>query len=182
MGLMDFLKKKENNQIDPLSDLVLSKLKTGYMLDYDLKTWKVTGYFKYDFGEGYTAEEWELTSGNDKYFLGREEDDDVEWTLSNKVPMGALEGDVRKHIIDNEDPPDKVTYKEKIYYLDESGTGKMYENGKPPAKEFIYWDLIDEEDEHFLSIEQWDETEFEASQGFYVEEYQFTNILPGADE
>ncbi|MFQ5585121.1 MAG: DUF4178 domain-containing protein [Calditrichia bacterium] len=46
----------------------------------------------------------------------------------------------------------------------------------------MYWDFIDEEDENFLTIEQWGETEFEAAMGYYVEEYQFTNILPGTGE
>jgi hypothetical protein len=180
---MGFFKKKEKEEeFDPLKDLVLSKLRVGYLVDYDMKTWEVTGYNKYDFGEGYTAEEWELTSGREKVYLERAEDDEVEWALSKKIPIGAIEGNIRQHIIEHDDPPEQIVCKGKTYYLDESGAGYMYEGGEGPRKEFIYWDFIDEEDEHFVTIEQWGETEFEAAEGFYVEEYQFSNILPSGKE
>lgn len=181
MGLKDLFKKKEE-EFDPLKDLQLPKLRVGYYVDYDLKTWEVTGYSKYDFGEGYTTDEWELTSGREKWYLERSENDEVEWTLSKKIPIGAIEGEIRQYIIEHDDPPEQVVCKSRKYYLDESGTGYMYEGGEESAKEFVYWDFIDEEDEHFLTIEQWGETEFEAAEGYYVEEYQFSNILPSGNQ
>lgn len=179
MGLMDFFKKDRKEAFDPLRDLELSKLRVGYYVDYDMKTWEVKAYRKYDFGEGYISEEWELLSGRAKWFLERSENDEVEWTFSRKIPMGAIEGDVRKHIIEHDDPPEQIVYDGKTYYLDEAGPGRMFEGDDPVGKEFIYWDFIDEEDEQFVTIEQWGETEFEAAAGYYVEEYQFSNILPG---
>lgn len=182
MGLKDLFKKKEEESFDPLKDLVLSRLRVGYLVDYDMKTWQVTAYHRYDFGEGYTADEWELTSGREKRYLERTEEDEEEWTLSKKIPIGAVEGNIREYIIEHDDPPDRVVYGGKTYYLDESGPGYLYEGGSGPAKEFIYWDFIDEEDENFLTIEQWGETEFEAAAGYYVEEFQFSNILPPPEE
>ena len=179
MGFFDRFKKEEDN-FDPLADLELSKLKPGFFLDYDLKTWEVKSHNRYDYDDGYTTDEWELESGREKVWLERAEDDEVEWTLSRKIPIGAL-GDVRQHIIDNDDPPEQINYKDVTYYLDESGPGLMYENGSNDGKEFIVWDFIDEDDEKLLSIEQWGEKDFEACVGEYVEEYQFTNILPGQD-
>ena len=44
---------------------------------------------------------------------------------------------------------------------------------------FVSWDYEDEAEEQFLTIEQWGETKFDMQVGFKVEEYQFTNILPG---
>lgn len=181
MGLRDLFKKKEDD-FDPLKDLELSKLRVGYYVDYDLKTWEVTDYNKYEFGEGYTTEEWELTAGREKWYLERSDNDEVEWTLSKKIPIGAIEGEIRQYIIEHDDPPEQVVCKGKKYYLDESGAGYLYEGGEEPAKEFVYWDFIDEEDEHFLTIEQYGETEFEAAEGYYVEEYQFVNILPSSSE
>ena len=49
MGFSDLFKKKNKDTFDPLKDLVLSKLRVGYFVDYDMKTWEVTGYNKYDF-------------------------------------------------------------------------------------------------------------------------------------
>ncbi|MEZ4761905.1 MAG: DUF4178 domain-containing protein [Calditrichia bacterium] len=57
------------------------------MLNIDLKTWQVTAYNKYDFGDGLWSEEWELTSGREKIWLEKHEDDEVEWTVSKKLPI-----------------------------------------------------------------------------------------------
>ncbi|NIW79288.1 MAG: DUF4178 domain-containing protein [Calditrichae bacterium] len=182
MGILDFFKgNKEEDQFDPLKDLELSKLKVGYYLDYDMKTWKVTAYNRYDYGEGYYGDEWELTSGNEKVYLGRDEDDEVVWTLSKKLPIGAIEGDIRQHIMETEDPPNQIVVKGKTFYLEESGSAYMHPNGEGEGIGFIGWDFIDENDENVVSIEQWAESEFEASEGFYVEEYQFSNILPSEE-
>ena len=179
MIFKDLFGKRDKDSLDPLKDLTLSKLKVGYIFDYDLKTWQVKAYNTYDFEDEYKAEEWEISSGNETWYLERSEDDEVEWSLSRKIPISSIEGDVRKHIIDHDDPPEQITCKDKKYYLEESGPGYFYEGGKEPAKEFVYWEFIDEVDEHFITIEQWGETEFEAAEGFSAEEYQFTNILPG---
>jgi len=169
---------RKSPDLDPLADLVLSKLKVGYFVDFDMNTWEVTDYNTYAFDDGYQTQEWELTAGHEKQYLERSEDDEVLWTLSRKLPLGAIEGNISKQIIDNEDPPSQITCKGKTYYLDESGAGniRQAEHGR---QEFIYWTFIDETDEHFVTIEQWGEREFEASEGRPVEEYQFTNILPG---
>ncbi len=182
MGLFDMFKdKKEDDGFDPLQDLELAKLKVGYYLDYDLKTWEVTAYNRYDFGDGYYKDEWELSTGSEKFYLERMEDDDVEWTLSKKMPIGKIEGNITRHIIENDDPPSQITVNGKSYYLDESGPAYMLPNGKGPRREMVFWDFIDDDDESFVTIEQWGEKEFEAAEGFYVEEYEFSNILPGGE-
>jgi hypothetical protein len=178
MGFLDFFKEKDES-VDPLKDLVLSKLQPGYMVDYDMKTWQVTARNKYDFGEGYYSDEWELSGSGDKWYLERYEDDDVEWSFCKKIPLGSIEGDIRKHIIEHEDPPPKIEYKGKTLFLDESAAAYFLKDAKEPKQEFVYWTFIDEEEENFVTIEQWGEEEFEASAGLYVEEYQFSNILPG---
>lgn len=176
MSLKDLFHKKDAD-FDPLADLVLSKLKVGYMLDYDLKTWQVTDFCRYDYGDGYITDEWELTSGRDTGCLERAEDDEVIWKFTRKLPICAVEGDVSRQIIENGDPPRKIVCKGKTYYLDESGAGHMHKEGKRTA-EFIYWDFLDEDGANIVTIEQWGESDFEASAGLFVEEYQFTNILP----
>ena len=181
MGLFDFLtgKDKKLEGPDPLHDLILEKLQVGYLVDYDLKTWTVTERHRYDL-DGDRTDEWELQAGDEVRYLERSEEDEVEWAFSRKIPIGAIEGDMRRHIIDHEDPPAQIVYKGKTYYLDCSGPGYFYKDGKGSAEEFIYWEFIDEEDKNFVSIEQWGETDFEAAVGQWVEEYQFSDILPGS--
>lgn len=178
MALKDFFKKKEEPALDPLKDLTLSRLKVGYILDYDLKTWEVTAYNRYDFGGGCEAHEWEIRSGGESLFLELSVDDEEEYSISKQISVRAIDGDIKGQINKNSKGPETITFENKKYFLDESGTGNFYKNGKGNGEKYKYWDYIDEEDENFVSIEQWDEDEFEASAGYYAEEYQFTNILP----
>lgn len=179
MGLFDiFKKKKEDSGPDPLHDLVLEKMQAGYLVDYDMKTWEVTARHRYDF-DGDIVLEWELKSGSEVRYLERSFDDEVEWSFSQKIPIGALGGDVRRHIIDHEDPPAQIQYKAKTYYLDDDYAGYYYKDDAGSPQELIKWEFVDEDQQGFVTIEQWGETEFEASAGIGVEEYQFTSILPG---
>ncbi|HSR49866.1 MAG TPA: DUF4178 domain-containing protein [Acidobacteriota bacterium] len=183
MGLFDFWKKdkKESPDLDPLHDLTLEKMKAGYLVDYDMRTWKVTARHRYDF-DGENSLEWQIEDGDQTWFLQREVDDEVYWSLSRKIPIGAIDGEIRKTIIDNDDPPERITYKGQTYYLEESGAGYFFENSQGSGEGFVYWSFVDEAEKHYLTIEQWGETEFEASHGIAVEEYQFTNILPGGED
>lgn len=178
MGWKDWF-QKEDEPVDPLADLVLAKLRVGYLVDYDLETWTVTAHNRYDFGEGYGAEEWELSAGDRRLYLEREEDDGVAWGLYRKVSVGALEGNVRRHIQDHDEAPDQVRHQGVTYFLDESGGGYMTPEGSRERQGFLYWDYEDEDGERYLTVEQWGEAEVEASLGEAVEEYQFSNILPG---
>ena len=115
MGLFDFMKKQDKVSLDPLKDLVLSKLRVGFYLDYDMKTWQVTGYNTYEISDRNLKEEWELTSGREKKYLERSVDDEEEWALSYKIPIGSIDGDMKKHIMKHDDPPEKITFKKTIF-------------------------------------------------------------------
>jgi hypothetical protein len=169
--------KKSKEEADPLQDLTLSKLKVGYLLDYDLKTWEVKGYHTYNF-DGDLVEEWELDSGDDQCYLERAKDDEVEWAMTRKISLSELGERIREYIDQHEDPPEEIVYQGTRFSLEESGGGYYYRGGKGTGEEMICWDYTDASGERVLSIEQWGEDEFEASVGSRVQEYQFTNILP----
>ena len=182
MGLTDrlFGKKKADDEPDPLADLVLGKLKVGYLVDYDLQTWQVTSYCRYTFsGKDDSVEEWELSAGGEQRYLERA---DGGWSLSTKISIGAIEGDIRRHILDHEDPPGRIVFKGAEYHLDASYAGQMYLDGKGTGENVIRWEFLDEAETSFVGVEQWSETEFAAATGFVVEDYQFTHILPGSLE
>jgi len=165
---------------DQVTHLTLSDLKIGYFLDYDMKTWEVAAHHYYDWGDGGNlTHEWQLKSVNDTVYLQRESEDEDEWSVSRTIPFGRLGTGVRNHILENEDPPDEIEFEGTTYHLDEFGGGKFFKDGKGPGREFLVWDYADDAGESFLSIEQWDDDNFEASVGTSVEAYQFTNILPG---
>jgi hypothetical protein len=177
--VFDFFKKKEEKEIR-FEDLVLSKLKKGFMVDYDMKTYVVSACNKYEWEEGGTTDEWELKSGNEIWFLERDQEDgEVEWSMCQKLSISELEGDIAGEIERNEDPPEIVTYKGKQFAFEEDNVGEYFRNGSDEGLSFVAWDFEDEAEEEFLTIEQWGETKFDMQVGFKVEEYQFTNILPG---
>ena len=182
MGLTDrlFGKKKEVTGPDPLADLVLEKLKVGYLVDYDLQTWQVTGYSRYTFsGKDDSVEEWELTAAGEQRYLERA---DGGWSLSKKISIGAIDGDIRRHILDHDDPPARIVFKGTAYHLDAAYTGQMFPDGEGSGADVIRWEFLDEDETGFVGVEQWSETEFAAATGFVVEDYQFDHILPGSLE
>jgi len=52
MGWKDLFRKKDSDKEDLLEKYTLSNLKVGYLVDFDLKTWKVTSSSYYDWGSG----------------------------------------------------------------------------------------------------------------------------------
>ncbi|MCH8156707.1 MAG: DUF4178 domain-containing protein [Nitrospinae bacterium] len=176
----DFFKKKEKKEEFRIEDLVLSKLKTGFMVDYDMKTYRVAECNKYQWNEGGVTDEWELKCGDETWFLERtQEDGEVEWSLCRKLPVSDLEGDIAGEIVRTEDPPEVVVFQGKRFTFEEDDIGEFFRGGSGEAMSFVAWDYEDEAGEQFLTIEQWGETKFDMQVGFKVEEYQFTNILPG---
>jgi hypothetical protein len=65
-----------------------------------------------------------------------------------------------------------------VYEMVSYGGAKFFKNGMPPAIPFLYWEYESSDGTKVITVEQWGDTEFEASAGEYVEEYQFSNILP----
>ena len=180
MGLTDrlFGKKKVDEGPDPLADLVLEKLKVGYLVDYDLQTWQVTNYCRYDFsGKDDSVEEWELTAAGEQRYLERA---DGAWSLSRKIAIGDIDGDIRRHILDHEDPPERIVFEGTEFHIDASYAGQMFPGGTGTGGDLFRWEFLDGAETTFVGIEQWSESEFAAAAGFVVEDYQFTHILPGS--
>ena len=173
-----FKKKEKEDQVDPLSGLNLSALKTGYVLDFDLKTWQVTAHNRYDY-DGDWTDEWELSSAEEVRYLEREDDDEVSWTLYRNIPLSEIEEDVRTLIRDNDDPPEAVSCNGTRFLSESSDAGHFHRDGSDVGREFVNWTYVDDSEEKVLVIEQWGENEFSASLGEFVEEYQFSSILPG---
>ncbi|MBF0472468.1 MAG: DUF4178 domain-containing protein [Nitrospirae bacterium] len=184
MSLSDFFKKKtEKEEFDPIKDLVLSKLKVGYLVDYDGKTLEVCAYNIYDWDNEFT-EEWELKGSDAKgqdniiSLVMEKYDSQLIWLLSSKVALSNIDRSILEIIKRDEDPPTEITYKTKKYFLAQTSAGYFLKDGKGDGVELITWDYEDEEEENFITLKQWGEDEFELYEGKFVKEYEFTNILP----
>ncbi len=180
MGIFDMFKKKEEErEYDPTNVRVVH-LRENFMLDYDMKTWQVKEMYEYDWGDNCFSWEYKLDSGTDTVYLSVEDDDELELVLSKKIKIGLIDEDVEEAILDTGKPPKRITYKG-ITFVRGSESPGFFRNAKDnwnDAVEFVSWDYYDESEKYNLTIERWGEEEFEASFGHYVEEYEFSNILP----
>ncbi len=177
-----FKKKKEEKEphFDP-TDIKITDIRKGFVLDYDLKTWEVKEEYEYDWGDEYFTYEYKLVSdSSDILFLSIENDDILECIVSKKVSFGKLGNEVEDAIKKNERPPKEVILEGKVYYREEESPGyfkNIHEDKE--SYEFISWDYYDETEKFTLTIEQWGDDEFEASTGIVVAPSLFSNILPG---
>lgn len=154
-------------------------LQAGDWFQYDMRTWQVDKRAIIFYGDGSTGYEWEVSTGGMTSYLSYDHDheDNEEYiTMTQPVNIAAIEGDMVREITENEDPPEEVTYNRTKFYLDEAGPGEYKPDGQDEAEPFLYWEFTDDDDEQILVIEQWDETEFEASFGKYLEPGDISNI------
>jgi hypothetical protein len=170
---------KEEDEV--YQEYTLSTMKKGYLVDYDLKTWQVIGYNTYDF-DGFVTREWELRCADEVRFLEAVEDDGrVEWTWTQRIDIQEIQENVVGTIIETDDPPQEVRYEGRLYEAVESSAGLQRAGGEGRAREFVNWSYEAKEG-RMLFISQWGERDFAAYEGICVEEYQFTDILPGGKD
>lgn len=185
MGWKDLFKFGGEKQPDPLKDLTLPRIRVGFFVDYDMKTWEVTAFHRYDWGEGDLTYEWQLSTFDEIIYLERQPDDEDDWSVSRKCPIGKISPGLGEQIVENGDPPDQIVFENETYYLDEAGGGLFFKDGdsedRSEGRHFLKWDFVNDSEDKFISIEQWGEKEFQASTGIPAEEYQFSNILPSEE-
>jgi hypothetical protein len=127
-------------------------------------------------------EEWVLRSGDDVRFLeGTEEDGRTRWTWTRSIDLTEIAEPVADFLVRGDDPPEEIHFEGMLYQGVESSAGLFLQNGEGPEREFIVW-TYEADGERVLFISQWGERDFSAYQGSYVEEYQFTDILPKPEE
>lgn len=176
----NFFKKKKEPDYDPLN-IRVTDLKLGFIFEYDLKSWEVLEEYTYDWGDNYFSKEFKISSGADIMFLSVDEDDIIELTLQKKIKLSSIDGDIEGEIIKHKMPPKKIIYKGVDYYRDSESPGYFkVEHTEKDWLEFISWNYYNEEEDRVLTIEQWDDREFEASYGKVIKEYEISGITPGA--
>ena len=180
MGIFDMFKKKEEEREYDPTNVRVTHLRENFMLDYDMKTWQVKEMYEYDWGDNCFSWEYKLDSGTDTVFLSVDDDDELTLVMSKKIKIGLIDEDVAEEILDTGKPPRRITYKGMTFVRGSESPGFFRDarDSWDDAAEFVSWDYYDEEEKYNLTIERWGEEEFEASFGKYVQEYEFSNILP----
>jgi hypothetical protein len=184
LGKKWFGGKDDDENVDGLADLRLDSMRMSDLVDYDLKTWEVTARCVYDY-DGFPTQEWQLTSGDEVRFLEREEEDGkTGWTLTRSISIGDIQEDVTAALGADEDPPQAIHFESRQYEAVESTAGVQRDIGadgstaEDDGREFVSWNF-EAQDGRLLFLVRWSEQRFSAYEGEYVEEYSFTDILPG---
>lgn len=182
MGIFDRFKKDKQPEYD-VTNLSVRDFKKGFVFDFNLKTWIVKEAYEYDWGNNNFTFEFKIDAGDEVLFLHYEEDDALEITVSSKVKIRNVDEDLPEHITKFDAPPKKIVYKGVTYFLDDEAPGFFHncDHGEDAWDEFISWSFYDEAEEKLITIEQWEEKQFEAAVGRVVKEFEITNILPSTE-
>ena len=178
MGLFDkFFNKKP--QYDS-TNIKVTDLDVGFVFDYNLSTWEVTHAYEYDWGDEYFTSEFRINNGVETLYLSVDEGDDVAVSVSKKVKIRDFGNAVMEQLLRQQEPPLKLDYEGVDYFYERESPGYFNDpaRDKKTWEEFIAWEFEDKSGKHLITIEQWDEKEFEASVGFIIEPYEISNILP----
>jgi hypothetical protein len=179
MGIFDIFKSKKEPEkhYDP-TNIKVTDLEKGYLLDYDLETWTVTKMSEYDWGNNFFTREFVIVSKGQKLYLHIEDDDELIITLSESLKYRKLGSEVIDFTELNGKPPKKINYQDVTYFLDEETPGFYRNTDTEDWEELISFDYLDDEEEKCLTIEQWGDDDFEASIGIVIKPREISNILP----
>jgi hypothetical protein len=177
MGIFDIFKKKEEKHYDP-TDIKVTDLENGYLLDYDFETWTVTKMSEYDWGSNFFTREFTITSKDKVRYLHIEDDGKLIITLSEEIKFRKLGVEVLDHIELNGKPPKKINFLGITYFLDEKSPGFYRNTENESWEELISFDYLDDNEKKCLSISQWGDDDFEASFGEIIKPIDISNILP----
>lgn len=183
MGLFDIFKKKKDDTPEyDVTNLSVKDLRKGFIIEYDMKTWEIIEEYEYDWGNNNFSKEYLLDSGDKKCFLDVEDDGDLFITVSKPVKVFKIDETIPDAVAKNQKPPSKVVYKDKTYYLESDSAGYFHDitKGTDDWEELISWDYFTEDENEIISITQWDENSFEASEGRVIKEFEISNIIPGS--
>jgi hypothetical protein len=170
-------KKEEGLHYDP-TNIKISDLRTGFLLDYDFKTWEVVESYEYDWGDHFFSYEHKLLCEDDTCFLEIEEDDGLYLTLYKKINFSRLDDEVETHLEQHQKPPKKIHFEGKTFYRDSQSPGYFRNMNNDNWVEFISWTYYDDSEKYVLGISQWVDDSYEAAVGVVVKESAFSNILP----
>lgn len=175
---------KKDKPADDFGNMTVLDLEVGCFFDYDLSTWKIDEEYEYDWGDQEFSREFKVTNGVDVRFLSIEEDDGIYMEFTQKINLKKIDSTLYSYLISSDEvkPPAHLTYEGKKYFLDEEAPG-YYRNVMDGDEwtEFISWTYYDDSEENVLTIEQWGDTSFDASQGKVIKEFQISNLLPNSE-
>ena len=99
------------------------------------------------------------------------------------ISIGDLPQDITATLRADQDPPQTIGFDSRQYEAVESTSGVQHDvdadgTATGEGREFVSWNF-ETQDGRLLFLVQWSEQRIAVYEGEYVEEYSFTDILPG---
>ena len=178
--MFDFFKKKKEPSYD-VTNLSVNDLNTGFVFDYDMKSWVVEESYEYDWGNNNYSKEYKVNSGDEVAFLSVEDDGDINMSMVRSIKLQAIEEAVLEEIRSKDKPPGLLHYNNESYHLENDSAGYFRDCEKKTEdwEELITWEYYSEDEKRILCLTQWDEHNVDASAGLVVLPHQITDIIPG---
>lgn len=180
---MKFITKLFGKKAEPTifsGDLTLWDLKKGYFLDYFLESWEIKDVYNYSWGNNFFSKEYELDNGKEVMFLHVLKENGFKCSLSKEVSIKSVNSQLKRQIIDYNEPFKDIEYLGKKYYLEEKHEAYVQKEGDSEESFLITWDYVTEDDKETISINKWGETDIESYKGENVKEIEFSNFIPTA--
>ncbi|WP_462248356.1 DUF4178 domain-containing protein [Ekhidna sp.] len=173
-------KKKKEPEYD-VTNLSVLDLDTGFIFDYDMKSWVVQETYEYDWGNNNYSNEYKVHSGDETAFLSVEDDGDINLSMVKSIKLRTIEEDISDEITKNKKPPKTIHYQNESYFLENDSAGYFRDTTKKTEdwEELITWEYYNEAEDKIVCFTQWDEHNIDAAAGKVIEVHQITDIIPG---
>lgn len=170
------IKKANKGGVDTQVDFEVADLKTGFILDYDFKSWEVKDVVIYTWDNGVKDYEYNIFDGREMKFLSYE-------TVGNAISIFWKENlndvwpDARGRIRNNQDITNsEFVYKGNKYYFSGEGTARV----KSATEIFTMqnWLFENDSDDSLISFNKYEDNSMEVYVGKKLKTHEISNILP----
>lgn len=163
-----------SSEDDELVDPDLKDIQPGWVLEHVEGTLEVNEEVDVTYDRYFETTEWRLeTTGGENYFLEREFDDGVFWSLYREGNLDRAPN-LRENIDSNSTPPRSIQYDGKEYTRNEYGDAVR--DGSQGRESYL-WADYQASDGEYLALEVYETSAVELWIGEEVNEYEF-DILP----
>ncbi len=164
---------------DP-ANLGVENLKTGYLLDYDYKTWKVTSEQQFDWDSGMSEKGFCLVSDLDRRNIYlRKESGHLEVIETKDLSIHAIDSNLERELVTHGRPVNVVTYNGLPYYRENGKEGWCFQMpDENSGRKVKVWEYMNEQRDLVIRLEQYGESQFRTSVGKVTSAVKFSEILP----
>jgi TM2 domain-containing membrane protein YozV len=167
---------------DP-TNISIESIKTGFILDFDIKTWEVTSERQYDWDNGNTEKEFKLASATNNEFIFvilTKEARQVSVQVGKPVNVFSIDANIESEIQTKGRPYNVLLFDGVTYYREGQNEGIVYNMNDPQTQgqRLRAWDYFDTNRENHLRITETGRGDYKAVKTRAASPYEFTDIYP----